>query len=200
MSDYWDERYSRGGYYYGTRPNDFLVSQAGLIAPGGRVLCLGEGEGRNAAYLAGLGHQVLAVDQSSVGLAKASSLATDRGVSIGTACTDLADYDIAPGQWDAMVSIWCHLPDPLRRQVHRRCVAGLARGGVFLLEAYTPQQLRLASGGPKTLDLLPTLELLRVDLEGLEFLHAVECERQVNEGAKHVGLSAVVQVAARLVA
>jgi hypothetical protein len=38
--------------------------------PLGKILCLAEGEGRNAVFLAQQGYQVTAVDQSSVGLEK----------------------------------------------------------------------------------------------------------------------------------
>ena len=48
----WDQRYAVDEYVYGTLPNDFLVSRVAAL-PRGRVLCLGEGEGRNAAWLAG---------------------------------------------------------------------------------------------------------------------------------------------------
>jgi hypothetical protein len=47
----WDERYAQAGYAYGTAPNDFLVAYAAQI-PLGRVLCLAEGQGRNAVWLA----------------------------------------------------------------------------------------------------------------------------------------------------
>src|ERR671917_608005 len=80
----WDERYSQPGFAYGTEPNEFLASVAGRIPAGGAVLSLGEGEGRNAAYLAGLGHRVVAVDQSEVGLAKAQWLAAERGLTVST--------------------------------------------------------------------------------------------------------------------
>jgi hypothetical protein len=43
----WDERYADGDYAYGTLPNDFLVEQADRL-PEGPILCLAEGEGRNA--------------------------------------------------------------------------------------------------------------------------------------------------------
>src|SRR3954463_9690297 len=92
----WDERYSQPGFAYGTEPNEFLVAAAGRI-PAGPVLSLGEGEGRNAAYLAGLGHRVVAVDQSEVGLAKARRLAADRGLTIETVRADLAVFPIEPG-------------------------------------------------------------------------------------------------------
>ncbi len=71
----WDQRYDEEGFAYGTAPNDFLKSEYFRIPKGGRVLCLAEGEGRNAVFLAMQGYSVTAVDQSSVGLQKAKSLA-----------------------------------------------------------------------------------------------------------------------------
>jgi SAM-dependent methyltransferase len=136
----WDQRYSSDTYVYGTEPNGFLVTAAARLPPG-KVLCLGEGEGRNAVWLAAQGHEVTAVDASGVGLRKAQRLAAERGVTIATVHADLAAFDIEPGTWDGIVSIFCHLPPALRADVHRRCVAGLRPGGVLLLEAYTPRQL-----------------------------------------------------------
>jgi len=193
----WDERYGTDDYFYGTEPNDFLREHCAEIRRGGEVLCLAEGEGRNAVFLAQQGLRPLAVDQSPVGLGKAVQLATARGVHLDTLVADLAAYQIEPGRWDGIVSIWCHLPSALRAAVHRQVVAGLKIGGVFLLEAYTPAQLAHGTGGPKDLDLLPTLAGLREELAGLEFVHAGERERVIHEGPGHSGPSAVVQVVAR---
>lgn len=192
----WDERYASPDYVYGTEPNDFLASVASRI-PEGRVLSIADGEGRNGVYLATLGHEVTSVDASAVGLAKAQQLAASRGVYITTTVADLAEYPIAAGAWQGIVSIFCHLPPPLRRMVHADVVRGLAPGGVYVLEGYTLDQLRHGTGGPSSVDLLLTLEAVRAELAGLEFLHAVELERDVQEGAFHSGRSAVVQVVAR---
>ncbi len=89
MNSFWDDRYKVEDYVYGREPNDFLRAEAHRIAPG-RVLCLAEGEGRNAVFLAGLGHQVTAVDQSIEGLRKADRLAREHGVEITTVQADLA--------------------------------------------------------------------------------------------------------------
>jgi len=192
----WDEKYGAPGHYYGTEPNDFLREHHAVIPAGGRVLCLAEGEGRNAVFLAQQGFEVVAVDQSPVGLRKAEALAAERGVRIETVVADLADYRIEPGRWDGIVSIWCHLPPLLRAEVHGQVVAGLKRGGAFLLEAYTPAQLDYGTGGPKSIDLLPTLADTRAELDGLDLVHAVEREREVHEGQGHFGLSAVVEIVA----
>jgi SAM-dependent methyltransferase len=193
----WDTRFSGETYVYGTRPNDFLVEMAPRLPPGGRVLSLGEGEGRNAVYLASLGHYVTAVDASHVGLAKARRLAAERGVSLETVVSDLADYTIAPAAWDAAIVIFCHLPTALRRKVFRALVEGLRPGGIVLLEAYTPAQLGFGTGGPKEVDRLYTAEALREDFAGLELPVLRELTREVREGTLHTGQAAVVQFVGR---
>ena len=191
----WDERYATDEYLYGTEANAFLTSVIDRIPPG-RVLCLAEGEGRNAVWLAEQGRSVTAVDASPVGLDKARQLAAERGVHIDAVVADLADYPIPADHWDAIVSIFCHIRPDLRLDLHRRSVRGLRPGGVFVLEAYTPAQLRYRTGGPPHEAMLMTLAGLRQELAGLDFVHAVECEREVVEGRLHHGLGAVVQVVA----
>ena len=189
----WDERYSQPGFAYGTEPNEFLASAAGRI-PVGPVLSLGEGEGRNAAFLASLGHRVVAVDQLAVGLAKAKKLAAERGLTIETVCADLATFAIEPGAWAGIVSVFCHLPRHVRRPLYEAVVRGLRPGGLFVLEAYTPKQLSRGTGGPKDPDMLPTLAELAEELAGLDFAHARELDREVREGAYHTGVASVVQL------
>lgn len=189
----WDARYSEPGYAYGTEPNDFLREVAGRIPPG-PVLCVAEGEGRNAVWLAGRGHDVVAVDNSGVGLAKAARLAASRGVTVRTIVADLAEFAIEPGAWAGIVAIFAHLPPPVRARLHRAAVAGLRPGGAFVLEAYTPRQLEFGTGGPPALELLMSLTDLRAELAGLELVIAREVERDVVEGRYHTGRAAVVQV------
>lgn len=191
----WDERYSEQGFAYGDQANDFLREVEPRL-PRGRALCLAEGEGRNAVYLAEAGFEVTAVDLSPVGLSKASELATRRGVEIATEVANLADFTIEPGHWDVIVSIWAHTPSSLRRSLHRRVVEGLRPGGAFVLEAYTPKQLEYATGGPPDPDMLMTLEGLREELSGLRFESGVETVREVREGRYHNGPSSVVQLLA----
>ena len=162
---FWNNRYAVASHVYGETPNAFVAEVAPEI-PAGPVLCLAEGEGRNAVHLATLGHRVTAVDQSEVGLTKARRLAKTRGVKIETVMTDLADYTIAASAWAGIVATFAHLPPALRRRVHRDAVAGLQPGGVFILEAYTPAQLAFGTGGPKSPELLMTLAGLREELSG----------------------------------
>jgi len=195
----WDERYSAEDFAYGTEPNDFLAAHAHHI-PAGRVLCLAEGEGRNAVFLASRGYEVTAVDQSAEGMAKARKLAEQKSVTLETIVADLAEFDIESDTWDGIVSIFAHVPKAIRVPLHRRIVKGLKPGGIFLLEAYTPRQLKTAGkGGPgvEQRELFMTLADLHEELEGLDFEVARETEREVNEGTYHSGPGAVVQILAR---
>ncbi|MCM2277880.1 MAG: class I SAM-dependent methyltransferase [Oligoflexia bacterium] len=194
----WDERYQGEEYFYGTEPNDFLREQAGEFKPGGKILCLAEGEGRNAVFLAQKGFEVTAVDGSAVGLRKLERLAREKGVQVKTVVADLAEFRIEAGAWDGIVSIWAHLPKPLRARVHRDSIRALRPGGVFLLEAYRPKQLEYKTGGPPVVELLMTLEELREELAGLEILVGREVEREIHEGKGHGGRSATVQVLGRV--
>lgn len=193
---FWNTRYggAEGDYVFGTTPNDFLAACAHSI-PDGPVLCLAEGEGRNAVHVASLGHAVTAVDQSSVGLNKAKYLAARQEVELTTVVADLADYPIAPRAWAAVVSIFCHLPLPLRRQVHAQAAAGLFPGGLIILEAYTPAQIDFKTGGPiKNPELLMRLDEVKAEFPGVHWQVAHEIERQVVEGSGHTGRAAVLQL------
>jgi SAM-dependent methyltransferase len=196
-ASFWNERYAADNdFVFGTEPNEFLASVASQIPPG-PVLCLAEGEGRNAVHLATFGHPVTAVDQSEVGLSKARRLATARGRALATVVADLAAYEIAPAAWAGIVSIFAHLPPELRRRVHAAIGRGLRPGGVYILEAYTPAQLAYNTGGPKDPARLMTLSAVREELAGLELLVAHEIERDVIEGSGHGGRAAVVQIMGR---
>lgn len=192
----WEQRYSAEAYLYGTEPNEFLRANAHLL-PAGATMCLAEGEGRNAVHLAGLGREVHSVDLTEAGVAKTLRLAQQQGVQVAAVVGDLAEFDLGVDRWPAMVSIFAHMPPAVRRDLHARVVRALAPGGVLLLEAYTPAQIGRGTGGPAVPEMTMTLEGLRDELAGLEFVHAAELEREVVEGPGHTGVGAVVQVIAR---
>ena len=191
----WQARYDTDEYLYGTEPNDFLRESVPDLTPG-TALCLADGEGRNGVYLATLGHQVTSVDLTPAGMAKAGRLAADRGVELTTVVADLADHDLGVEQWDLVVSIFAHLPPPVRSRVHGSLATALRPGGRLVLEAYTPDQIGRGTGGPPVPELTMTLDGLRRELSGLTIIHGAELVRTVIEGAGHTGEAAVVQVIA----
>ena len=213
--EFWDERYASsqdqgGKYTFGLEPNDYLkeiydtvlVKTFGTSSDAGekkKVLMLGEGEGRNGVFLAKEGgYDVTAVDISNVGLEKAQTLAKENGVTITTIHEDLKTYDFGVEQWDLIVSIFCHLPPLIRHKVlHEDICKSLKRGGYFLLEGYTPEQLTYKTGGPPSADMMYTSKILDeafpVDSSPLETLKNVEMVRDVVEGTAHTGKASVVQ-------
>ena len=50
--DWWNDRYRRGHYLYGTRPNEHLAAQRERLKPRTTALVPADGPGRNAVWLA----------------------------------------------------------------------------------------------------------------------------------------------------
>lgn len=198
--EYWNQRYSHPNHVFGYRPNDFLAAQARFLKPGSRVLCLGDGEGRNGVFLASRGHDVVSLDFSSVALAKAQALAASKQVSLETRCVDLADWVDQPDPeqpWDAVVSIFLHLEPGLRRKVAQAATRQSAPGAMLVLEAYTPAQLSLGTGGPKDVERLVTRADVVSDWTGWH-LDVRLTERRIFEGMGHQGLGSVVQALGKM--
>lgn len=196
----WDDRYSADEFVYGTAPNDFLrdCELGGTIPPSSNVLCIAEGEGRNAVFLAGRGHTVLAMDSSAVGIEKVKSLASERGVAVQTEVANLADFCFGSDRYDSIVGIFCHVPPPIRARMLRDIPMSLKKGGVLVMECYTPRQLEYKTGGPPAPEMMFTKELIEEAFEGrLKLERCEEVVRNVIEGKLHTGKGAVVQVIAR---
>lgn len=197
LNPFWETRYGAEGYAYGTAPNDFLVQVTDQL-PAGRGLCLASGEGRNAVYLSSLAQMtdVVAVDGAQAGTDKTKQLAAQHDVAVNAICADLTSFDLGTSQFAVITSIFAHMLVPIREDLHRRVVHALKPGGVFVLEAYTPQQVGRGTGGPPTPELTMSLDVLTRELEGLHFVIGQELEREIHEGLFHNGLSHVVQVLA----
>jgi SAM-dependent methyltransferase len=189
----WDQRYSEPGYAYGTDPNDFLKASLEILPKNGSVLCLAEGEGRNSVFLARNGFNVTAVDSSPVAMQKTQDLAQKHGVYVNSTVADLAEFDMGVKQYDAIISIFCHLPPPLRKTIHNQIQKSLKYDGIFLLEGYTPKQLQYGTGGPPIKELLMNLHEIQGELSGLDIIHGIELEREIQEGKLHNGIGSVVQ-------
>jgi SAM-dependent methyltransferase len=201
MPSQWNERFAAPGHKYGTAPNAFLREQAAQLAPGSQVLVPGDGEGRNGVWLAGQGHQVLALDYAENGLAKARALAAERGVAARYTAqwADLSAWAPPATRFDALVLIYCHLPGAVRRVAYPQLAGLLVPGGWCIVEGFHPRQLQgFTSGGPKDADMLLTLQALREELgQGFDEVLASEGEVVLDEGAGHQGPGVVTRWVAR---
>ncbi len=194
----WDARFAAEGYLFGTAPNEFLRANAHLIPPGGRVLCIADGEGRNGVHLAQLGFDVESFDGSPVAVEKARRLAAERGVTLTAEVAGLDDWTWPPDRYDAVAAIFVQFSPPdMRRRMWARILRTLRPGGLLLCEGYGVEQLKHRTGGPPDPAHLYTEALLREELAGYDVETVREYEADVDEGPAHSGLSALVDVIAR---
>lgn len=192
MSNSWHERFSVEEYVYGKEPNAFVVEAARNL-PIGKVLCIAEGEGRNAVYLASLGHDVTAWDYAQAGLDKTQQLANEHGVTVKTELHDLADVEWKLEQWDTIVHIFGHLPPDVMERTMTGVQQSLKVGGYYVSELYTKEQLRYGTGGPRDAAMLadPVGILQRFEGYYIKHFHVGEVTRE--EGQLHTGQAHVVQ-------
>jgi SAM-dependent methyltransferase len=123
----WDERY-RKGEHSPAKPHQLLVKAVASL-PLGRALDIACGAGRHAIYLASLGWDVTAVDNSSVGVEIARQRASEAGVSVEMVVADLEKHSfvIEPSHYDLICDFYY-----LQRDLFAAMKAGLRRGGTFV--------------------------------------------------------------------
>jgi SAM-dependent methyltransferase len=189
----WDERFSQAEPVYGEHPNDFLAAQSSRFHPGAKLLVPGDGYGRNGIWLAQQRFDVHTVDLSPVGVERARQTAQAAGVKMLIEQGDLANWHWPLGQFDGVFAIFVHLLPDVRAQIHASMLRAVKPGGLVVLEAFSPTQLKYRSGGPKQVELLYTREMLREDFAGAEVMQLEEKETEIQEGPLHSGLAGVVQ-------
>ena len=189
----WDERFSKAEPVYGHEPNSYVKAQVSRLKPGMKILVPADGYGRNGVWLAKQGFQVHTIDLSPVGVERARKAAQAANVEVKMEVADLASWNWPVYEYDAIVTIFFHLPSQTRARIHGSMVKALKPGGIIILQAFSPEQLRYTSGGPKQVDMLYTSELLRRDFAGTEALELEEKVVHLEEGHMHSGSGAVVQ-------
>lgn len=196
---FWDRRYAESDYVYGTAPNVFFAEVLATLPPG-RLLLPCEGEGRNAVYAAAKGWSVQAFDQSAAGRDKALRLAREQGLDpalIDYQLTDVRRFTPDPGDYDLIALIYTHFEPETRGAFFRQLQHWLRPGGQVLLEAFSPAQLELSSGGPKDPQLLFTRPMLQADFQELALLQLEQLRIVLDEGPFHQGEADVLRLRAR---
>lgn len=197
MTD-WDARYSGDGYLFGTEPATVLPRQAAYLPTSGRALCVADGEGRNAVWLAERGFDVTAFDASPVAVEKARRLAADRGLDIAFQVADAETFDWPDAAFDLVSGIFIQFapPEPRARMFEAMRRSTLP-GGLCLLHGYTPKQLDYRTGGPPQIGHLYTEEMLRAAFADWKVVTLDAYEADLAEGTAHQGRSALIDLIAR---
>ena len=167
------------------------------IKPEGKVLVVGDGEGRNGVWLATKGFDVTSVDYSPVAIDKINQFAKKCGVKVNAVCADLNAWDWPKEEFDAVVAIYLHFPSATRTGMHHNMIDALKPGGKVIIEAFNKAQLDYPSGGPQVPDMLFSEEELKSDFLKVNINEIYEKIVYLNEGKYHVGDGAVVRLIAQ---
>jgi 2-polyprenyl-3-methyl-5-hydroxy-6-metoxy-1,4-benzoquinol methylase len=192
MKEVWNNRYSENEFMYGTEANEFLKEELAKISKG-KILFLGEGEGRNAVFAATLGWKVDAVDYSEAGKGKADMLASKNNVTLNYTVADILEHPIQNESYDAVALIYIHVNEETKPILHKKVIDALKPKGKIIFEAFEKEQLKYNSGGPKDADLLYDLQSIAEDFIDFEYEKLSKEVVELKEGLLHQGEAVVVR-------
>ena len=122
----------------------------------------------------------------------------DNQVEVEYFFSDTDSFDWQVNAYDAVIAIFIQFADPaMRERIFQNAYKTLKSGGVFILQGYTPKQLEYKTGGPSLLEHLYTEEMIRDLCRDFEILDLSCYEKELNEGARHAGMSALLGLVAQ---
>lgn len=189
----WHKRFDTEKYMYGETPNEFIKSHATLLNQHKKIAAFAEGEGRNATYLATLGHEVTAFDYAQSGLQKTERLAKKHGVHVNTVFADLLTDDVPTAQFDAAIMVFGHFHEHDQLHVLQKISDAVKPGGLLMMELYSTDQITYATGGPRDRTWLYDAKKLLNWCSSYKIIHFFTGEVERNEGELHTGLAHTVQ-------
>lgn len=139
----WHDRYALNPRPFGEEPTPFLrevfehPSSFGVPDRPLRILCPGDGYGRNGLWLARRGHSVAALDLVPAVVDSAMATARAECLDYESVPADLARPPVPLAQdttFDLIVTAWVRLADPsARRSWNAECTRRLGTGGSVIM-------------------------------------------------------------------
>ena len=122
-------------------------------------------------------------------------MAQSRGVNFKAQLLDLRQWE-PEDTYDAIVTSYLHLEEPLRTQAFQKAIKTLNSQGYFIGEFFSINQMPRESGGPKKPSLLYTQASLEsiFTMDECEILYLEECDVPLDEGKGHQGDALVIRV------
>lgn len=195
MQAFWNEKFQTPHFIYGDAPNAFVQENCDLLRSAKKVLCLGEGEGRNAIFLAHKGFQVEALDASDIALLKLRKRAKESNLLIKVRHT-LLEYWKPDALYDAVICTYLQVAKPHQKMLFEKSLEALAPHGYFIAELFSESQLNFGSGGPNDRALLYDLNAISDTLKSMP-CKIIKLSQEVihlNEGDQHIGLGSVIRI------
>src|SRR5699024_5305424 len=195
--EFWDKSFSDEDFVYGERENLFINHVSELIPKHAKVGCFAEGEGRNAVYLAKLGHDVTSYDQSVAGLDKTKALGSQHKVDVETVEMDVTKESAAENQYDAADMVFGHVPQQDQQLFIVSMIASDKTVGTIIFAEYSYAQMPYQTGGSKSLDMFyNSIDVLHL-INDYKCIHFYYGEAERHEGKRHTGTGHVIQVVVR---
>lgn len=149
MRSPWAREYVRTPkkYIWGTEPSSFARQVSALLLSGARVLDLGCGEGRDSVYFAAEGFEVVGVDASRAGIAKAQRLAETHGARVRWLVGDMARLAYR-GPFDLIYSCGAihYVPRRERAGLFQRLQLLARPGGFHAYVVFTDREVYVEKG------------------------------------------------------
>ncbi|MBW9215403.1 methyltransferase domain-containing protein [Mumia sp. zg.B53] len=177
----WDSRYTEQPSPFGDAPNA-TIAQALGASTSGDALDLACGDGRHAAWLAGQGWQVDAVDFSPVAITAAQRRWGDVGGAVRWIVGDALAWE--PGRRYDLVLIAYFQSQQLRTVLDQARTWLTPRGRLVYL-GHARENLVYGVGGPRSAAVLPTVASLAGALDSLEVLDLRHVERVTPDGTAY---------------
>lgn len=136
----WQKQYKQKKFYWGLKPDPLLVKFLKSI-PGGTILDIGAGEGRNSIFLAKKNFKVEAIDKITEGLIKCKKFAKQKGFSIKTRVCDIKKFNFKKNKYSLIIAIASL--DFLKKSEIKKIIfkikQSLQKGGIIYIVAFTVQ-------------------------------------------------------------
>jgi SAM-dependent methyltransferase len=137
---FWDSLYDDRPAIWSGNPNPHLVAEVEALPPG-TALEVGAGEGADAIWLAARGWRVIAVDISTVALARASRDAARTGPDVAARIEwlhrDLMKWEPPSDHFDLVSVHFFHLAPEPRRVLFARLASAVVAGGTLLIVGHS---------------------------------------------------------------
>ena len=166
----WDTRYQQSEHLFGTRINQFLISQKKRLKPGMNALSIADGEAFNSIFLAELGLHVLSLDISQTAQEKARLNIKNKTSNVTLRCADILEQSFQQASFDVITVFFLHIPSTQRHLLHQKIMYWLKPGGLLLYECFDADQT-LQDWMPKDKNLLLSKQQIREDFSELTSIH-----------------------------
>jgi len=200
MKAFWNDRYSNKYFAYGEIPNLFFKQELDKLRAG-KILLPADGEGRNSVYASKNNWKSYACDLSKKGKLKAINFAKKNNVLIDYQVGDFGQIKYEKESFDVIALIYAHFPVDKKSAYHKMADSYLKIGGTIIFEAFGANHLKYNSinpkvGGPKSLEMLFSVEELKEDFPNYDISILEEVEVNLSEGQYHTGKGSVVRFVA----